>query len=124
MELNAAKRIATILAERQDEVVEKWNEIIRESLRGRLTRSELTRQISELYAALRTALKGGALSMDAPAAAELAGLLSDLSASQARRGFTVSETAISSAAQPSARPAARGRGHRHRRTLRARQPHR
>jgi rsbT co-antagonist protein RsbR len=95
MELNAAKRIAAILAEHQDEVVEQWNEIVRESLRGRLTKGELSRQIGDLYAALRTALEGGALSADAPSAAELAGLLTELSASRARQGFSVSETAIS-----------------------------
>jgi rsbT co-antagonist protein RsbR len=95
MEMNAAKRIATVLAERQDEVVNRWNEIVRESLRGRLTKSELSRQIGELYAALRGALEAGALSIEAPAAAELSGLLNELSASRARQGFTVSETAIS-----------------------------
>jgi rsbT co-antagonist protein RsbR len=95
MELNAAKRIAAILAERQDEVVEQWNEMVRESLRGRLTRGELARQISELYSALHAALEGGALAIDTPEAAELAGLLTDLSASRARQGFSVSETAIS-----------------------------
>src|SRR5215475_6697487 len=95
MELNAAKRIATFLAERQDDIVERWNEVVRENLRGRLTKGELARQIGELYAALRTALEGGALSMDAPEAVELAGLLKDLSASRARQGFSVTETAIS-----------------------------
>jgi rsbT co-antagonist protein RsbR len=95
MELNAAKRIATILAERQDDIVEKWNDIVRESLRGRLTKGELSRQISELYAALRGALEGGALSADAPEAAEVAGLLAELSTSRARQGFTVTETAVS-----------------------------
>lgn len=95
MELNAAKRIATILADRQDEVVEQWNDIVREGLRGRLTRGELARQIGELYSALRTALEGGAPAVDAPEAADLAALLAELSASRARQGFTVTETAIS-----------------------------
>jgi rsbT co-antagonist protein RsbR len=95
MELNAAKRIAAILAERQDEVIEQWNEIVRESLHGRLTKGELARQINELYAALRGALEAGALTIDAPEAAELAALLKDLPASRARQSFSVSETAIS-----------------------------
>jgi rsbT co-antagonist protein RsbR len=95
MEMNAAKRIATVLAERQDEVVEQWIEIARESLRSRLTKGELSRQIGELYSTLRNALEAGALSIDSPAAAELSGLLNELSASRARQGFTISETAIS-----------------------------
>jgi rsbT co-antagonist protein RsbR len=95
MEMNAAKRIANVLAERQDEVIEQWNEIVRESLRGRLTKGELARQIGELYAALRTALEAGALSIESPAAAELSSLLNDLSSSRARQGFSASETAIS-----------------------------
>jgi rsbT co-antagonist protein RsbR len=95
MELNAAKRIAMVLAERQDEIVEQWNEVVRENLRGRLTKGELARQIGELYSALRTALEGGALSIDAPAAAELSGLLKELSASRARQGFSTTETAVS-----------------------------
>jgi rsbT co-antagonist protein RsbR len=95
MEMNAAKRIATVLAERQDEVVEQWNEIVRGSLRGRLTKSELSRQIGELYSALRGALEAGAPSIESPAAAELSGLLNELSASRARQGFTASETAVS-----------------------------
>jgi rsbT co-antagonist protein RsbR len=95
MEMNAAKRIATVLAERQDDIVEQWNETVRESLRGRLTKGELARQIGQLYAALRTALEGGAQSIESPAAAELSGLLAELSSSRARQGFTASETAIS-----------------------------
>jgi len=95
MELNAAKRISVILAERQDEIVAQWNDIVRQNLRGRLTKGELAQQITELYGALRAALDGGGLTADAPAAAELAGLLTDLSANRARQGFTVSETAIS-----------------------------
>jgi len=87
--------MAAILTERQEEIVARWNEIVRESLRGRLTKGELARQIGDLYAALRTALDAGSLAVDAPGAAELSGLLKDLSVARARQGFSVTETASS-----------------------------
>ena len=56
MDAYAAKRIAAILVDRKDAVVEHWTRNVRESLRGRMTRAELGRQLEELFGALLTAL--------------------------------------------------------------------
>jgi rsbT co-antagonist protein RsbR len=48
-----------------------------------------------MFTALQTALEGGATTIDAPAAADLVGLLAELSRSRARQGFTATETAVS-----------------------------
>src|SRR4051794_16525775 len=94
METNAAKRISALLADRQDEIAGQGNKIVRDTLRSRLTRAELARQLGELYAALRTAVDGGQ-SIESSKAGELNGILRELSASRARQGFSASETAIS-----------------------------
>jgi rsbT co-antagonist protein RsbR len=95
MDAQAAKRVAAVLAEHQDVIVEEWARRVRESLRGRLTRAELGRQVEDLYGGLRSALDGGATTMDAPAAAEIVGLLAELSRNRARQGFSATETAVS-----------------------------
>ena len=95
MDPNAAKRLATMLSDRRDEVLEAWSDTIRETLRGRLPRAEMTRQLEEIYAALLVALEGGATSADDPAAAELRDVLAELSRSRARQGFNATETAVS-----------------------------
>jgi rsbT co-antagonist protein RsbR len=95
MDAQAAKRLASTLAESREVVVEEWTRAVRDSLRGRLTKSELSRQLEETYTALQTAFEGGATTSDSPAAADLLGLLAELSRSRARQGFTATETAVS-----------------------------
>ncbi|WP_027345092.1 STAS domain-containing protein [Hamadaea tsunoensis] len=95
METNTALRLAAVLADRQDAVVEAWSDAVRETLRGRLTRAELDRQLADLYTLLRTLLESGSSSLGRPDAADLRSMLSDLSHARARQGFSVSETAIS-----------------------------
>ena len=95
MDAQAAKRLAGILVERQDAIRERWLQIVRESLRGRMTKSELGRQVDEMYDALRSAFEGGATTIDAREAADLVSQLGELSRSRARQGFSATETAIS-----------------------------
>lgn len=95
MDLQAAKRIATILAESRDPILEHWARAVGESLRGRMTKTELSRQLDDLFGALQSALEAGAETIEAPAAAELRGQLAELSGSRARQGFTATETAVS-----------------------------
>ena len=95
MDAQAAKRLAGVLAERQDAVLDGWTQIVRESLRGRMTRTELGRQTGELYEALRSALEAGATEADHREAADLLNQLANLSRSRARQGFSTTETAIS-----------------------------
>ncbi len=95
MEQATGQRLAAVLAEHRDQIIDDWAQTVRDSLRGRLTRAELARQSEELYTELQSALAGGADSVDAPAAAPLVSLLVELSRNRARHGFTASETAVS-----------------------------
>ena len=61
----------------------------------RVTPSPVQRQTEELQRGFAGELDGGAGDVDADAAGELRALLSDLSSSRARQGFTATETAAS-----------------------------
>src|SRR5262245_17532748 len=95
MEINTAKRLASLLAEQRDQVLEAWAEALREPLRGRVGRAELARQLEDMYGALHSALEAGATTADDPSAGELRDVLGELSRSRARQGFSATETAIS-----------------------------
>ena len=95
MDEKSGKRLASLLAEHRDAVLEAWAATVRETLRGRLGRAELSRQLEEIYGALQSALEAGATTADDPAAAELRDVLSELSRVRARQGFSATETAIS-----------------------------
>jgi rsbT co-antagonist protein RsbR len=94
MDVKATKRLAGIMAANREAILEHWSGAVRDSLRGRLTRSELGRQIDDVFAGLLTALGGGATTVEAGSAAELMDLLADLSRTRARQGFTATETAV------------------------------
>jgi len=95
MDDKTAKRLAAMLAEYRPAVLEAWSATARETLRGRLGRTELARQLEDTYSALQAAFEGGATTAEGPAAAELRDVLVDLSRSRARQGFSATETAIS-----------------------------
>jgi len=95
MDAQAAKRFSAILAERREAILEEWARAVRESLRGRLAKTELARQLDDMYAAVQGAFDGGATTTASPAAADLMSLLADLSRARARQGFTATETAVS-----------------------------
>ena len=95
MDAQAAKRLAGALADRQNAILDRWTQIVRESLRGRMTKAELGRQTGEMYEALRGALEGGATEADDREAADMLNQLGELSRSRVRQGFTATETAIS-----------------------------
>ena len=90
-----AVRFAVLLEENQDEFVSAWTDEVATSLRGRLSRPELQRQIAELRKGFHSALAGGARDLTDGAAAELRAQLSEVSTLRARQGFTATETAVS-----------------------------
>jgi rsbT co-antagonist protein RsbR len=75
--------------------LEGWSATVGETLRGRLAKGELSRQLQEVHLALHSAFDNGATSMDHAAAAELRDLLAEVSRGRARQGFNATETAIS-----------------------------
>ena len=97
MTLSSAEvsRFADLLKSHEEQLADAWTEIVVTSLRGRLSRAELRKQIGELQRGFQTTLADGAGDLDSPAAAELRALLSEVSSVRARQGFTATETAIS-----------------------------
>ncbi|MCU7724052.1 STAS domain-containing protein [Actinoplanes sp. KI2] len=90
-----ASRFAAVLEENQDALVAAWTDRVAQSLRGRLSRTELERQTTELRKGFHAALAGGAGDVGQEPAAELRAQLAELSTSRARQGFSATETAVS-----------------------------
>jgi rsbT co-antagonist protein RsbR len=95
--LNAgtSARFAQILHDQRDALIKRWTTLALQGVRGRSTETELAAQVSDIYAALMAALRSADSSDLSPDdSAEVRSALADLSATQARRGFTPSETAF------------------------------
>ena len=95
MDAKTAKRLAVTLNEHREAVLEAWTAIVLDTVRSRLVKGELRRQLEEVFRALQAALEAGATTADDRAAAELRDILGELSRSRARQGFSATETAVS-----------------------------
>ncbi|WP_327287279.1 STAS domain-containing protein [Streptomyces sp. NBC_01198] len=71
----------------------EWVSVVATSLAGRVSRAEVDRELRELYAALLGTLRKGGSDPHGEEFAEVRALLSELSRSRARQGFTPTETA-------------------------------
>ena len=93
VDVSGSNRLAELLRDNGDELIDRWVRLAAPGLRGRITESELRREIRELFAAIRPMLAAG----EATEAhtAEVKALLTELSVSRARQGFTPAETATS-----------------------------
>ncbi|MFJ1540679.1 STAS domain-containing protein [Micromonospora chalcea] len=88
-------RLAHLLSQHADRLTNRWTEIVASSLRGRLSRAELARQVQELHRALIDAGRQGVADLADEHGGELRAVLSELSTNRARQGFSATETAIS-----------------------------
>ncbi|MET9301368.1 MULTISPECIES: STAS domain-containing protein [Micromonospora] len=88
-------RLAHLLSQHADRLTNRWTEIVASSLRGRLSRAELARQVQELHRALIDAGRQGVSDLAGEHGGELRAVLSELSTNRARQGFSATETAIS-----------------------------
>ncbi|MFG2079500.1 STAS domain-containing protein [Micromonospora tulbaghiae] len=88
-------RLAHLLTEHAERLTSRWTEIVAGSLRGRLSRAELARQVQELHRALIDAGRQGVSDLADEHGGELRAVLSELSTNRARQGFSATETAIS-----------------------------
>ena len=88
-------RLAHLLSQHADRLTNRWTEIVASSLRGRLSRAELARQVQELHRALVDAGRQGVSDLADEHGGELRAVLSELSTNRARQGFSATETAIS-----------------------------
>ncbi|MDO3683600.1 STAS domain-containing protein [Micromonospora sp. C28ISP2-4] len=88
-------RLAHMLTQHADRLTNRWTEVVAASLRGRLSRAELARQVQELHRALIDAGRHGVSDLAGEHGGELRAVLSELSTNRARQGFSATETAIS-----------------------------
>lgn len=97
-EIGDQKGIADLLRTHEEQVLDRWVELVAPSGRGRITEGELRRELRDLYGVLVPALsesEGGKGDGTGGAGRELRAVLAELSASRARQGFTPTETAMS-----------------------------
>jgi rsbT co-antagonist protein RsbR len=84
----------SLLRTNQEEVLERWTAIAAANLAGRMTPAELRRDVDEIYAALVRMDSGDQADVRSTTAADLRSLLTELSRTRARQGFTPTETAV------------------------------
>ncbi|MFF7331717.1 RsbRD N-terminal domain-containing protein [Streptomyces sp. NPDC008150] len=92
---SVANRLVGLLSVRGEDLGADWAVRVADSLGGRVSRAEVHQELSEIYAALVTALGSGSTDGHDEAFAEVRALLTELSRNRAMRGFTPSETAVS-----------------------------
>jgi rsbT co-antagonist protein RsbR len=90
-----AYRLAELVRADGDRLVTRWVELASDSVRGRVTTNELAQDFRELYDALLPVVGRDGGDLNEPAYADVKSLLTNLSRSRARQGFTPSETASS-----------------------------
>jgi len=95
MDAEATARLHTLLTTHRDALVKHWVAAVGQTLRGRQAESELQRQTEEMLGALVSAAENGGLGLSTAESGELRAVLSDLSRSRARQGFSSTETAVS-----------------------------
>ncbi|MET9091929.1 STAS domain-containing protein [Streptomyces cyaneofuscatus] len=84
-----------LLSADRERVESEWIGSVAGSLKGRISKAEVDRELRELYAALVEALASGGEDARGDNLSETRALLTELSRNRARQGFTPSETAIS-----------------------------
>lgn len=95
VERDDAVDLMGLLSVEGQDLAASWVSEVSGSLKGRIGRAELDRELRELYDALVEALGQGAVDVHAEQMSEVRALLTELSRNRARQGFSPSETAIS-----------------------------
>ncbi|MFG2720647.1 STAS domain-containing protein [Streptomyces sp. NPDC048416] len=92
---NVSDRLIGLLTVRGEDLGAEWADKVTVSLGGRVSRAEVQRELQELYTALVAALGEGSLDGRGEAFGEVRALLTELSRTRARQGFSPTETAVS-----------------------------
>jgi rsbT co-antagonist protein RsbR len=92
---NDGKLLAEILKSNSTQVIDAWVHTVRSTIRGRLSDDELRRQTNDIFQALVDTLAETSDVESLQPAGELLRLLTELSATRARQGFSATETATS-----------------------------
>ncbi|MBM9508401.1 STAS domain-containing protein [Actinacidiphila acididurans] len=87
-------RLLSLLSEGRDEFIARWVSTVTSTLAGRITPAEVQQDLTDLYGALIVALRDGGLATRNEAYGEVRSLLTELSRSRARQGFSPTETAF------------------------------
>jgi rsbT co-antagonist protein RsbR len=95
MDADVTGRFSAVLQSYREQILGHWRADVAASLRGRMAGAELSRLLTELYDALLAACGSGVLELSGSDASELRAVLSDMSRTQARQGFSATETAVS-----------------------------
>jgi rsbT co-antagonist protein RsbR len=82
-----------LLGDHRGQVLERWTEIVRYSLTGRMSDTESSHDLREVLDSLLAG--GGSTDVRSPVYDDLRSLLADLSRTRARQGFTPTEVAVS-----------------------------
>jgi rsbT co-antagonist protein RsbR len=94
VDAEARQRLSAFLGTHEEPIVRQWTDVAARTLRGRLTNTELTRQVRDVFGALRGVLTAESDGEVAGAeSGESRAALAELSRAWARQGFTPSETA-------------------------------
>ncbi|MFF2699626.1 STAS domain-containing protein [Streptomyces cyaneofuscatus] len=93
-EQDRASDLVGLLSADRERVESEWIDSVAGSLKGRISKTEVDRELRELYAALVEALASGGEDARGDNLSETRALLTELSRNRARQGFTPSETAI------------------------------
>src|SRR6476620_5125980 len=87
-------RIGAILRAQRAEIVPRWVQVVASSSRGRITATELERELAPILDQIIAGVEAGADSREGPFV-EARALLAEWSRSRARQGFSTTETASS-----------------------------
>ncbi|MBT2381591.1 STAS domain-containing protein [Streptomyces sp. ISL-111] len=93
-EQDSKSDLAGLLSADRERVVDRWTDSVVGSLRGRVSKAEVDRELRELYSALVEALTEGGEDARGENLSGTRALLTELSRNRARQGFTPSETAV------------------------------
>jgi rsbT co-antagonist protein RsbR len=100
-----SQRLAELMSAEGEGLKAAWSTAVKTPLRGRVSEAEIDRELQELYGAILAALQKGGSDPHGEDFSEVRALLTELSRTRARQGFTPTETALSvfalkSAAEP------------------------
>jgi rsbT co-antagonist protein RsbR len=88
-----SKRLVDLLSARGADLSAAWVQKVSATLRGRVSEAEIQHELRELYDAILAALRQGSLDAHDEEFAEVRALLTELSRTRARQGFSPTETA-------------------------------
>ena len=94
-DLSTSDRLVGLLSADGEGLAAQWVATVTDSLRGRVSGAEVDQELRELYSALLVAVRSGSLDSAGDAFAEVRALLTELSRTRARQGFSPTETAVS-----------------------------